>query len=682
MRIFTRWVLCGLCGIWLVGCAGIPGVTGVGYKADSPEKSWDEAKFLEVYGSPAWTHTLPDGRKALYFEYNNAFDSAGWKFVSAAAYAMTLGTDNRVENATSKRLSVILNPDGSPVCADRIPINLAMSCDNATRQAFADVSDKSANRDYWFMMVDIDPREFAPVTFIVPTYHRDSLGRPLASVQPETEGVSFDDQYYGDLYCYAVARWYEGHIAEFRTDDVKPSQARLIELEKQAFKTLLERGRFMVRQNRDFALVYASLQHDLDSRGLGGLRNRAQRCLESDDNADLDKEILPRVLSAFFKRVTNSKNLAQAQAIRDFDLPASTPATFTLRRHASTSGGVGLAAHGKLSADSLALLTFRSEPWLAKLNEGIAAERPLVNTMDSLIGGATYEHQIKKALDQGLEPSIDIAIALASVLSDAIVRSDHEETVRAMTGLARFYLSGSPNSVNFRRAGELFMAASFVAHRMGRFDWSAPLSRFSGDAYILSADQILAEDGLADPRNRDQLREIINFVPYSYEYSDVSGYVWEVEVRGPKMDPNRLFQLVTQLRTPYVNASFAYSYALPLTLDPLQTTVFFENLAARADETFSSAGAADMYLQAANAARNFDEARGYLNQMKAEFANYRANSMTTVGKRSACERAYTPSREAFAEFFGNPSYKQVQALHGKWFRDRLKEYDKKCKYKP
>ncbi|MEL7025077.1 MAG: hypothetical protein AAGL69_15180 [Pseudomonadota bacterium] len=680
MRSLWHWVFIGFCGMWLTACAGIPGVTGVGYKADSPEPSWDEARFLEVYGQPVWTHTLTDGRKALYFEYNNAFDSAGWKFVSAAAYVMTLGIDDQIGNATSKRLSAVFNADGTAICADRVPINLAMSCDNDIRQPFAEASDESSNRNYWFMMVDVDPKFFAPKTFAVTRYHQDLVGTPLDGLERNDE-ISYDDAYFADLYCYAAARWYADHIKEFRSDDAVPSSERVAELERRAYQRIASRGRLLARADRDFALAYAALQHDLNARRVPKVRDFAQRCVASNDDAELRSEIHPVVLEALYDRLIESKNLAQAQAIRDFDLPTSTPATFQLSQHPPTNGAVGVAAAGWVSKQTLGQLTFRSEPWLAQLDKGVEAQKDLVDAFDSLTADATYEYDIRSALDQGLEPSLDIALSLASALSDAIVRSDHEASVRALVGLARFYIAGSPRAIRFQRAGDLFMAASFISHRLGRFDWSAPLSRFAGDAYLLSVDQILAEDGVADERSRDQLREIINFVPYSYEYSDASGNVWEVEVRGAPIDPDRLLALVNRLRLPYVNASLAYAYALPLVSDSSQATRYLEDQAIRANEKFSSAGAAVMYAQAAKAAATFDEARGHVNQMHAEFANYRAKSRT-LGGSSVCQYSYTRSREAFAEYFGSPSYKQVQTLYGKWFRDRLKEYDKKCKYKP
>ncbi|MEM6819181.1 MAG: hypothetical protein AAF578_10370 [Pseudomonadota bacterium] len=680
MKRQWRSVLFGFCTIWLSGCAGIPGVSGVGYKADSPVKSWDEAKFLEVYGEPVWTHTLADGRKAAYFEYNNAFDSAGWKFVSAAAYVMTLGIDDQIGNATSKRLAAVFNPDGTAICADRVPIKLAMACDNDVRDAFAVASDQSAQRNYWFMMVDVDPKFFAPQTFVATRYHQDLVGDPLNGLERD-DAISFDDEYFADLYCYAAARWYEGHIKEFRLDDALPSSERVAELERLAYQRIAARGRLLARADRDFSLVYGALQHDLNARRVPKVRNLAQRCIASNADAELRAEIHPVVLNALYDRLIESKNLAQAQAVLDFDLPTSTPATFPLSQHAPNNGAIGVAKQGWVSEQTLGKLEFRSEPWLVQLDQGVSAQKALVDSMDSLTAEATYEYEIRNALEQGLEPSLEIALSLASALSDAVVRSDHKASVRALVGLARFYLAGTPRAIRFQRAGDLFMAASFISHRLGRFDWSGPLSRFSGDAYLLAVDQILAEDGIADERSRDQLREIINFVPYSYEYSDLSGNVWEVEVRGAPIDPDRLFALITQLRQPYANAALAYAYALPLVSDAREATGYLEEQAARANEKLSSAGASMLYTHAAKAAATFDEARGHVNQMHAEFAHYRAMSRG-ISPKSVCQYSYTPRREAFAAFFGNPDYKQVQTLHGKWFRDRLREYDRKCKYKP
>jgi hypothetical protein len=243
-------------------------------------------------------------------------------------------------------------------------------------------------------------------------------------------------------------------------------------------------------------------------------------------------------------------------------------------------------------------------------------------------------------------------------------------------------MAGEPRAFRYQRAGDLLMAASFIAHRMGRFDWSVPIARTAGDAYILAADNVLAEDGLGTRQDRDQLREIINFVPYSYDYTDVSGNVWRVDVQGPPLDPERMLQLISRMRVPYVNASQMYAYALPRMSSAVSAAQEFESLAARANETFSSAGAYAFYRHAASSAQVFDEARGHINQMNAEFARYRTSSTTTTGRKVACEQYYTEAREAFANYFGNPSYRQVEDLYGKGFRDDLKDYDKKCKYKP
>jgi len=61
-------------GPMLFGCTGIPGVTGVGFKSDNPDRTWTETKFNETYGQPQWSQALEDGRKMVYFEYRTAED--------------------------------------------------------------------------------------------------------------------------------------------------------------------------------------------------------------------------------------------------------------------------------------------------------------------------------------------------------------------------------------------------------------------------------------------------------------------------------------------------------------------------------------------------------------------------------------------------------------------------------
>jgi hypothetical protein len=665
------------------GCGGMPGVTGVGMRADAPDRSWTEARFLDVYGEPSWRHTLRDGRRVMYFDYNSAFDDTTMKAVSAAAFIMTFGIDRQLDRATSRRLAAVFNADGSAVCADRQPYNVAMECDNEVRHAALSGLEGERRQEYWYLVVDIDRREFALDTYIVSTFHEAPLGDPLAELSASEIEPPETMAYYRDLFCYAAGRWYARHLDEFRLHEQQaPSRARLEQLEVRAYQQMTARGAIVPHLDRDMGLVYQALQIDLDVGNLRRPRRLAQSCLFQPYDRAMTEEIYDRVDAALYSRIRAGKNLAQAMVVRDFEVPASTPARFELRSHPVINGSIGKSADNWLTSDKLSELSFNSDPWRKVVAAEIDALQGEINTFDRGLDAALLERQILAAYEQGAEPSAGVAHSLVSLLYDAVGRGDHVATAETLTTLGRFYMTGSPLAIRYARAGDLFMSAAYISHYLQRFDRAAGLSNYASEAYLLAADAKLAEYGAGTRRERDQLRDIVSFVPYEYETKDADGTTWRTRVEAKPIDAERMLKLIDELKVYYANANTALRYALPLQTDAATAATYFELLGERANETFSSYGAWGFYSSAADTYRTVDESAAIIPRLHAAFANVRMNS-SGAGKWKdiSCANVYAPARRAYAEHFGNPDKRQIRKLHGDWLGDRIVEYDRKCELK-
>ena len=205
----------------------------------------------------------------------------------------------------------------------------------------------------------------------------------------------------------------------------------------------------------------------------------------------------------------------------------------------------------------------------------------------------------------------------------------------------------------------------------------------AGRVYLFRIETILEDDNLADEESRDNVREILEFVPYEYERSNWDGTVTVYRVERPLFDAQGMLALIDELRRAFVPPTLQLGYAMPHFADPMTAAGIFETLAADANEAFSSAGAAGFY----GLARQSYEAAGAESSAilvglleQANFVRSRSSTSRDTFKR-LCETRYVPARRAFADQFGDPDQKNIKKLFGTGLSNVTKEMDRRCRYK-
>jgi hypothetical protein len=676
-----------LLALWLAGaaattgCTAIPGV-GVEIDDDDPRIGWPEARVREVYGTPEWTADLSDGSKALYFEYKTAPSGNEGKVISALTAVTTFGliTD---AGSLDFRLLAIVGADGMLECADRARINYALvACPHERRLAVLDELAGARRSAYSGMLIDIDPRRYAPGHFHLV---REPLlsGEAVAAARAAGEGSApvNDGPYYFAAECSVLAPWYAKHLAALGRDpqaarDAGPRYAAAFH------RMAAARGEAEYEIDWDRERLFDYWQAELDRGWTRGAENVARTCLNATPGASSDFT-LGRIDRTWFLRLREHVRLAQALALRDHPTgPDPSSAPYRLLPPRLTPTNLGTGASDPPAEGAYWQLGLHTETWRMALAAEQAAlgETLTIETLSQPI--EVVERIIDLGVRDGQIPRRALLRSLLIALEARIAVDDSDGAMRAIAAAARFYLAQPPGEPTLGWAGEILRDAAWIAERTGRPEAAASLSLLAGEAQLARVASALVDNGLTDPESREWVREVVNFVPYRYERVDSQGYVWEVHVRRAPFDGEGMLALIDKLGTAYRSAAWELGHAVPWFLEPMAAARFFEEQAVRANERFSSEGAASFYdraraaYEAAGAEQLALEAslRSAINSVRAS----RADGIDS--ERRTCNSTYLPVRSEFAERFGDPDYRQIESLFGEHLADTAREIDRRCDY--
>lgn len=666
----------------LAGCTAMPGMA-VESRDDNPTTSWTESRVREVYGTPGWSAPLADGGKALYFEYKTAPRGATAKTVSALTAITTFGLV-RDAGSLDFRLVTLIGPDGKLVCADRASIRLALiSCPHERRLAVLEELPEARAAVYRDMLIDLEPRRYATGHFYVVSEPALSPAAVAAAREAGAEASPVTDgPYYFAAECTVLTRWYALQL-EVLGRDPSPSRGVATPYARALHEAGASRGMTVADVDSDVAIISDFWQQWLDKGELGYPTRAAATCLSGKPGRTWSNNSLQRFDSAYHERVKDRVRLAQALALARFpEAPAKPAGSWSIVSAPSQFYRLGWK---DASADDTTRF-YEMELHSAAWNAALEAERRRLGsdvTIEALAQPLPVIEQVFVEMNRnGKLPSRRLHQQLRATLDAQLALPDLAGAARTIATLGRYHLAQAPSAHSLGKAGDLLASAAWIADRIGAPDEAASMALFAGDVYLASIQQMLIDNGLGDRDSRDARREIVNFVPYSYERKNFDGTVTRYEVSAANFDAEGMLGLIRDMSYRYPNVVEQVAYALPAFTDPLTAAGYLEQLADDADEIFSSKGA---YLLRERAAQAYELAghdqQALLASMRAKISQVRSRSRDNRRSREyACKTYYVPVRETFAQRFGNPDYGQVRELFGKPLASGLRDIDRRCDY--
>ncbi|MEM8982147.1 MAG: hypothetical protein AAGC71_03920 [Pseudomonadota bacterium] len=639
-------------GFVLSGCTALPGV-GVPAGVE-PRQGWTEAQVRDTYGSPGWVQPGPDGTKVLYFKYKTAPTS---RMLTAATAITTFGLV-RDAGSLEYQLVAIIDSNGQFVCADRARIAYALvSCEHERRLAVLDALPATQRADYDGMLRVIDPKKYIPGYYAVvdeAAITADAIQQAIAAGTGETRVA--DDVYYFNAECYLLTRWYVKHL-EAAGQEAAPAQQAAVRFANGVYTAGGSRGMTQAMIEDDVSLWIPSLRSSLDRGNTSRFGPRAKTCVGA---TSIQKWLngMGHTDRVIYQRITDRIRLARSLAVIDQKKAAEKPDDYYYLR-------------------SLPIPTVPDDDVNDRLTERKALEKTV--TIDALAEPLhIYDALFTEMLKNGQVPPRDFVRRLMRALDAKIALGDHDGAAKVIANIGRYYLAHAPNVDLLSQGADVLVSAASLADYIGDHQSAASLALMAGEVRLHNVGILLAENGLASEESRDAVREIINFVPYSYERTAWNGTVTRYRVDAPLFDSQGMLSLISTLGRQHTAALTPIGYAVSRYLPPSAAGRYFMDLARQANEGFSSRGASGYYLLAHIA---YDAAGNRLLATEAKFyerVNYVASRSTTAsGQRSACN-GYKDFREEFDSAYNAPSKNDVKRLFGEDFYGSMRKYDRRC----
>lgn len=664
----------------LAGCASIPGMA-VDLKDDNPQKTWTEARTREVYGAPVWSAALPDGGKALYFEYKTVPSS---RTLAIATAITTFGT---VRNGGSLefKLVTIIGPDGTLVCADRARIvHALMTCPHERRLNALEALPDAQSATYRRLLIELEPRQYAIGHFYLaaePVLTPEQIAAAHAT-GVKTGSVTDDRPYYFAAECSVLMGWYERHLEVLKKDSA-PAARLAAPYATALYAAAGARGMPPAEAARDVETISRFWQQQLDKGELSYPTRAAAPCLTRTPGKTWSPNTLQRFDSGYYDQAVELVQLAQAMALVEHpETPENTDRTWSLIDAPGQYYPIGYTDGSGAKTGHFSRMPRHSEQWLASVGTERAALAGSVS-IDALAMPLPVMEQVFVELNAaGKTPGRQVHLRLRTTLEAQLAISNLSGALRTVATLGRYYLAQPPSNDTLTKAGDLLTSAAWIADRIGEHRTAASLATVAADAYLAGIQETLNEYGLGDAESRSVRREILNFVPYEYERSNWDGTSTIYRVEATPIDAKGMLDMISNIARQYPNVVHQMSFAVPHYLEPRTAAVYFDGMANSASLIFSSKGAYEFRMKAAEAyALAGDEQLAAIARMLGEIDNVRARSRDPKSSRERnCEINYKRERSAFAERFGDPTYRDVKKLFGSGLADSLKEIDRRCKY--
>ncbi|MEM7764768.1 MAG: hypothetical protein AAF290_11950 [Pseudomonadota bacterium] len=644
----------------LGGCTVLPGGS-VSSENDSPAPGWTEATFRETYGTPEWTARGPDGNKLLYFRYKTAPDS------KTLAIATAITTFGMVTDAGSLDYQLLGMVDGSGqfVCADRARFTYSESvqCKHEQRLAIREALSGQQRNTYQAMLKDIDRTRYVPG-------HYQVVNAPVLTDEAKDAAIKLgntrefvkDNVYYFNAECALLTRWYVKH-AEALGEDTTEASAAAIRFAKGTYESGGSRGYGRYQIEQDIDLYAPALATTLRSPWMDSSARRARTCIGGETTWTWTEGIASTD-SAIHARIRTRMELMRGLLIIQQPDDVPTPNDIQLLSAFFMNSSL---PYGKTETDLLA----EKEA----LEEGIT----LASAAEPIDGTTLLLTQL---IREGRVPPRDLVRRMSNALDTRIALGDHAGSIRILANIGRYYLAHTTSGVLMEQGIDILIDTAEMADHIGDFETAVALAHLAGDMALKNIQLTLATDGLNSESARDDVREILSFVPYSYERTAWDGSVTRYEVRAAPIDAQGLLSLIRELGRLHNKAAAPLAYAASFGLPPAMAARYFEELGWQAAEGFSSAGAVRYYTYAATAYERSGNQIGALeSRFNAAVSRVVANSTKAKDKRRTCEGSYREFRQDFDKELGDPTEAQVKDLFGEDMRKKMRKYDKLCKYK-
>lgn len=646
--------------IILSGCAAIPGGT---VPIDTqPEKGWTETQLRETFGAPDWVKPGSEGFKIFYFDYITAPQS---KALAVATAITTFGliTDS---GSVNLELVAIVDQRGHVVCSDRahIPGSSEFACEHELRLANLDALPPRERSVYNSMLRKVYPKQYVRGHYQVvqaPAITDDQIAAAISAGADQE--YTPDKIYFFNAECYLLTRWYAKHIeADLR--DATSAREAAARYAKGVYEAGGTRGLTQAEIDDDISIYVRELRTNLDAGRTTPWARRSETCIAS-TTASYWKSgvILSGMGLTDFRiadRVAERIELAQILAAIDLGAPAEKPPNF-----------YGLYEPPMLTVDG-------KETAVNALEERKALENAI--TLDAIAAPLdTYEAVFAEMLRNGTTPPRQFVRKLTRALEARIAIGDHAGAVKVIANIGRFYIAQSPDVKSVSQGAQFLFQAAGLADFLGDHNTAASLALMAGEVYRQSAGLILAENGLASEEARETVREIINFVPYSYVRTEWDGSRTRYTVDAPMFRSDEFLRILTSVTAKHVSAGHALGYAASIYLPPAKAGRYFADLAREANKDFSSYGASRYYLLASRA---YETAGRNLQANEMAFYGHINDVVSESGDRSGRKRACSGYRlwrhNYFDVDFANPDPAQVTTLFGKEMSDKMRKYDRTC----
>ncbi|MEM1262522.1 MAG: hypothetical protein AAGH76_09000 [Pseudomonadota bacterium] len=645
------------CLMLLVAVGGCTAIPGVGVPASAkPLPGWSDAKLRETFGTPSWERPGPKGTKVLYFGYKTAPNSRAL----AAATAITTFGLVRDAGSLDYQLVAIVDSAGRLVCADRARHPYGdVDCEHERRLAVLDGLPDPERGVYDSMLRVMDPKTYVPGYYAVVEESALAPDAIVAAIETGKDKPAVQDSvYYFNAQCYLLTRWHAKHLEASRQDTAAATEAA-IRFGNGVYEAGGSRGYDQSLIDDDIGLYVPAMQRDLNNGRASPYVRQATICQGATTTSEWTTG-MGITDSAIYERVTQQIDLAKSLLRHGQPQPAEKPDNYYYLRFLPTPNAV----------DETAAATM-----LAK--QKVLQERV---TLDAIAEPLyIYDTLFTEILRNGNVPSRDLVRRLMVALDAKIAIGDHTGVVQALANIGRYYLANTPNTTMLSRGATVLVAAASMADYQGDYDSAASLALMAGEVRLASVGIILANNGLANEESRDNVREIVNFVPYSYERTAWDGTVTRYTVNAAPFDAQGMFALISEIGRHHVAAQVPLGYAVSMMLPPAAAGDYFIRLGDETNERFSTLGASQYYLLAHIA---FEAAGNNLQATVAELfqrTNYVASqTRSETGRKNACA-SYATFRQEFNANFNKPSREQVADLFGTSFATQMRRYDKRCK---